>query len=204
MPSTDLIPPGAPEFRALFDTFEHSVFRLETLQAYQGSRERELLADFLAGKPRPADRLKADWTAMIAANAQAGKSVQRVHVVREPLTDYLRFELTWGYEPNAEAGEDIRIVSVHDGGWPPELPQRDYWLFDAAKLYDMHYDPEGVWLGIEPVNDPARIVQACAWRDAALHLGVPWQAYVRDRPQLTEHLSLASRQSAGHDAARAP
>jgi hypothetical protein len=155
----ELIPPGAPEFRALFDTFEHSVFRLETLQAYQGSRERELLADFLAGKPRPTDQLKADWTAMIAANARAGKAVQRVHVVTEPLTDYLRFELTWGYEPNAEAGEDIRIAPVRDA-WPRELPQHDYWLFDAAQLYDMHYEPDGTWLGIEHVTDPARIVAA--------------------------------------------
>lgn len=185
----ELIPPDAPEFQALFDRFEHSVFRLETLQTYQGSRERDLLAEFLAGRPRPADRVKADWTAMIAANVRAGKTVQRVHVVREPLTDYLRFELTWGYEPNAQAGEDIRIVPVHDD-WPHELPQHDYWLFDAATLYEMHYDADGTWLGIEHVTDPAVIVEACAWRDAALHLGIPWQSYVRDHPGLAEHLSF--------------
>ncbi len=178
-----LISSGAPEFRALFDTFAHSVFRLEALQAYQGARERDLLADFLAGRPRPADPLKADWTSMITANVQAGKSVQRVHVVREPLTDYLRFELTWGYEPNAEAGEDIRVVRVDDD-WPRELPRHDYWLFDATDLYDMHYDNDGVLLGVEHVTDPAKVVQACAWRDAALHLGVSWQRNVRDHPQL--------------------
>lgn len=154
--------------------FEHSVFRLETLQVYQGSRERDMLAAFLAGKPRSADHLKADWVAMIAANTRAGKAVQRVHVVREPLTDYLCFELTCGYEPNVESGEDIRIVPVH-GDWPRELPHHDYWLFDAANLYDMHYDTDGTWLDVEPVTDPARIEQARAWRVAALHLGAPWQ-----------------------------
>lgn len=186
--TVELIPPEAEEFRSLFDTFAHSVFRLETLQVYQGARERGLLRDFLAGRPRPSDRLKADWTAMIAANTRVGKAVQRVHVVREPLSDYIRFELTWGYEPNVEAGEDIRIVSVRDS-WPRELPQHDYWLFDSEHLYDMHYDDAGTWLGVERITDPVAIVHACAWRDAALHLGVPWQSYVREHPQLAEHLS---------------
>ncbi len=189
MASVELIPPGVPEFRALFDRFEHSVFRLETLQTYQGSRERDLLAEFLAGRSRPVDQTKADWVSMIAANVRVGKAVQRVHVVREPLTDYLRFELTWGYELNAETGEDIRLVPIRDA-WPRELPQHDYWLFDAAKLYNMHYDADGTWLGIEHVRDPAMIVEACAWRDAALHLGTPWQSYVRDRPELAERLSF--------------
>ncbi|MGH3937593.1 MAG: DUF6879 family protein [Pseudonocardiaceae bacterium] len=63
---------------------------------------------------------------MIDANARAGKAVQRVQVVLEPLTDYLRFELTWGYEPNVAAGEDVRIIPVGQGGsWPDDVPQHD-------------------------------------------------------------------------------
>lgn len=185
----ELIPPASEEFGALFETFKHSVFRLETLQVYQGSRERDLLAEFRAGKPRPPDRAKADWTAMIARNVRAGKTVQRVHVVQEPLTDYMEFELTWGYEPNIDAGEDIRIVPVRDD-WPTELPRHDYWLFDASELYRMHYDSDGTWLGVEHVTAPADIVDACRWREAALHLGVPWSDYIREHPRLERHLSL--------------
>ena len=46
--------------------------------------------------------------------------MQRVHVVTEPLSDYIRFELT-GYAPNVEAGEDVRVISVREGEpWPAD------------------------------------------------------------------------------------
>lgn len=190
--TAELISPESEEFGALFGSFAHSVFRLETLQVYRGQRDLDLLDRFLEGKPRPPDPAKAEWTAMITSNVQAGKAVQRVHVVLEPLTDYLRFELTWGYEPNVAAGEDIRIIPVgQDNSWPVDVPHHDYWLFDSAGLYDMHYDSDGVWLGAEHVTDPVKILDACRGRDAALHLGTLWAAYVRSRSQLTPHLSSA-------------
>lgn len=188
--AAELISPESAEFGVLFRTFAHSVFRLETLQVYRGQRDRDLLDRFLEGTPRPPDPAKTEWTAMITSNVRAGKAVQRVHVVLEPLTDYLRFELTWGYEPNVVAGEDIRIIAVGQGDlWPEDVAQHDYWLFDSAGLYDMHYDSDGVWLGAEHVTDPVKIVDACRSRDAALHLGSPWAAYVRDKPQLIPYLS---------------
>lgn len=190
--TVELIPPESAEFGALFRTFARSMFRLETLQVYRGQRDLDLLDQFLAGKPRPPDPAKAEWTEMITSNVRAGKAVQRVHVVFEPLTDYLRFELTWGYEPNAAAGEDIRIIPVgKDSPWPADVPQHDFWLFDSARLYDMHYDSEGVWLGAEHVADPGKIVNACRWRDAALCLGMPWATYVRGTSRLTQHLTAA-------------
>ncbi|MGH3811563.1 MAG: hypothetical protein ACRDUV_03770 [Pseudonocardiaceae bacterium] len=50
-------------------------------------------------------------------------------------------------------------------------------------------------MGTEPVRDPSRIVQACAWRDAALHLGVPWAAYISVRPHLAQHVESLPRAS---------
>ncbi|MGH3870475.1 MAG: DUF6879 family protein [Pseudonocardiaceae bacterium] len=190
--TAELISPGSEEFEALFHGFAYSMFRLETLQEYRGQRDLDLLSEFLAGKPRPPDPAKTEWTSMIMSNVRAGKAVQRVHIVREPLTDYLRFELTWGYEPNAAAGEDVRLLPIaeHDP-WPADLAQHDYWLFDSAELYDLHYDSDQVWQGAEHVTDPQKIVDACRWRDAALHYGTPWSGYVRSKPQLVPHLSLA-------------
>jgi hypothetical protein len=46
------------------------------------------------------------------ANRDAGRTQQRVHVVTEPLTDYLAYELTWEYGLHAAAGEDIRIIPL--------------------------------------------------------------------------------------------
>jgi hypothetical protein len=116
---------------------------------------------------------------------RAGKVFQRVHVVREPLTDYLRYELGWSYQPNVEAGEDIRILVAQPGSWPmsargeilPEL--KDYWLFDSSDLWVMEYADNGAFVSIEQVTEPAMIVTAARRRDAALHQAIPYRDYMR-------------------------
>lgn len=186
--TAELIPPGAPEFVDRFHQYRYSVFRLETLQNYGNSGEDGAFAAWRAGRPIPMTPELRTWTQMIRANAQAGRIMQRVHVVTEPLSDYIRFELA-GYAPNVEAGEDIRIIPVHDRGhWPTDVPQHDYWLFDSNELYDQHYDADGWWLGTELIRDPERIVDACRWRDAALHQAMPWKDYVTRRPELAQQM----------------
>jgi hypothetical protein len=56
-------------------------------------------------------------------------------------------------------------------------------------LYLMHYGPDGTWLGAEHVTDPARIVEACRWRDAALYRATPWRTYVASHPDLKRYLA---------------
>ena len=51
--------------------------------------------------------------------AAGARSIQRVHVITEPLTPAMQQELTEGYEGNVAAGEDIGIVPVAGPGeWP--------------------------------------------------------------------------------------
>lgn len=182
------------EFRRVFDTYRWSVFRMETLQTYAEPDEAALLAAFSSGLRRPpVDPGKQEWLQAVRAARRSGRSVQRVHVVQEPLSEYLHYELSWSYAPNVSAGEDIRIVSLPaDAVWPVDLPCLDFWLFDNSSLYLQHYDHAGTWLGVEHVQDPDRIVTACRWREAALHLGVPWQRYIAANAHLTEALRRAS------------
>jgi len=177
------------DFWAPFETFSYSVFRLETLQSYAGSGENEDLAAFAAGRPRPSNPGRIRWSDMLAANHRAGKVQQRVHVVAEPPTPYMQYELTWQYGPNAAVGEEIGIILVAGDEWPDDLPQSDFWLFDSSVLYAMHYEPDGTWLGAEPVSDPDRIVAACRWRDAALYHAMPWREYIASRPDLKRYLA---------------
>lgn len=187
MTTVTLIPPE--NFVDQFTEFSFTAYRLETLQSYGGSGEDEMLSAFAAGLPEPASAGKDAWTAMIAANHHAGKIQQRVHVVTEPLSVYLQFELTWAYAPNVRAGEDIRIIPVAGTSWPEPLPHHDYWLFDSRDLYAMHYEADGTWQGAEPVEDPAQVVSACYWRDAALYRAMPWRDYIGARPALQRHLT---------------
>lgn len=189
--TAELIPPGAPEFVGKFHQFRYSAFRLETLQSYGNSEEDADFDAFVTGRPKPRNPGHEQWQAMVRANVHAGRTVQRVHVVTEPLSQYMKLELTWGYGANAAAGEDIRIIAVREGeAWPTDVPEdTDYWLFDSAELYHPHYDSAGTWLGTEIVTDPTRIVTACHWRDAALHHATPWQEYVSGHPELAQHMS---------------
>ena len=165
------------EFGERFTTFRYTAYRLETLQAYDVPQEEESLAAFLAGEPVSFGPPKDGWTAVVAEAVAAGKSMRRVHVVEEPLTDYLRYEME-SYRPNVEAGEDVRILPVRSGRWP-DLPRRDYWLFDSADLWLMNYDEAGHFAGARSVTDAAEIVMRNYWRDAALHAAVPYAEYVR-------------------------
>jgi hypothetical protein len=157
------------DFWVPFETFSYFVFRLETLQSYAGSGEDADLAAFAAGRP-PSARSGKDPVERHAhgeppcresptARARRGPAAYRLHA----------YELTCQYGPNAAAGEEIGIIPVALGEWPDDLPRSDFWLFDSSVLYAMHYEPDGIWLGAEPVTDPGRIVEACRWPDAALY-----------------------------------
>lgn len=183
------------EFVSLFRQFRYSVFRLETLQEYRAPDEDAVLEAFRAGRhPPPPDPDKEAWLAVVRAAVREHRITQRVHLVTEPLSDYLLYELTWGYAPNVAAGEDIRIVALAAGDtWPADIGHQDFWLFDASQLYVMEYDQLGSWRGVRHVNEPADVITACRSREAALHHGVPWLDYVDRRPELARHLKQGLR-----------
>lgn len=180
--------PGVDQLVAAFHTFRYSVFRLETLQLYAGSGEDQGIAAFQRGDPQPPpDPAEDEWAALLRAHRDAGRVQQRVHVVTEPITDYLAYELTWEYGPHTAAGEDIRIIPV-TGRWPDDVPQSDFTLFDSRFLFRLNYDPDGTWLGAEPVTDYPTVVAACFARDAALHHAMPWAEYIARHPNLVRRL----------------
>lgn len=176
------------EFNRLFSDFRYTAYRLEALQNYDVSYEKDEFARFLAGERRGRFPGISDWIDNTVAPAvAAGKSMHRVHVVEEPLSDYVRFECAWAYEHTAAAGENVRILSVRAGRWPEPLPRQDYWLFDSTLLVAMHYQQDGSFVSAELVDDPVQVVQANHWRDAAVAMSVPYQTFV-DR--LDRHLAL--------------
>ncbi|MGH8929578.1 MAG: DUF6879 family protein [Egibacteraceae bacterium] len=171
---------SSDEFSELFTSFEHTAYRLESLQRYTVPYEEEPLRRFLAGESHQVDPDK-EWFKLIRDAVNAGKRMERVHVVVEPHSDYMRFELT-AYADSVVAGEDIRIIPIQPGEWPPDLPGHgyDYWLFDSRTLAVMHYDHEGRLVAVDLVDDPGQVVQANFWRDVAWHLAIPYREYKTD------------------------
>lgn len=163
-----------PAFGRLFTDVRRSWFRLETLQRYDVEYEHDDLARFLRGEP--VTTTPGPWQAMIREHVAAGHDLVRVHVIEEPLTDYLRYELH-AYSPNVEAGEDVRLIPVGRGGWPTGVPRHDYWLLDDERLWLMDYDPRGTFEAARLVDDRVTVARHRRWRDTALARSIPLADY---------------------------
>lgn len=166
-------PVDTEEFDRFFAECRYTAFRLETLQVYDVGYEEEAFRRFLADGQIITTDSHAQWAHIVGS----GRHFRRVHVVVEPLTDYLRFECVWAYRSNVEAGEDVNILPVDENTWPEGIPHSDYWLFDSRRLVRMNYAPDGTMLTPELVTDPAQVVLANAVRDRALHLSIPFSEY---------------------------
>ncbi|MGF1427681.1 DUF6879 family protein [Kitasatospora sp. LaBMicrA B282] len=160
------------EFNRLFQQFESSAFKMETRDRYNVDGERDEFRAFLDGKEMPEDWEDSPW---VRSMIEAGKTLQRVHILRSPLTDYLRFELGWGYVGNLRAGEDIRIIDLADRNIAG-LPDHDFWLFDDAKVYRMHYGDDDEFLGAEPLSQDS-LEKYRAYRDTSWENATPYSEY---------------------------
>lgn len=148
------------DFNAWFDHATTSLFRLETLQAYDTTGDVAYAA-FRAGTARPERSVRTSpWVARIARTSLTGVTWTRVRVVTWPLTDYTRYELI-GYIESQAVGDRTLLLDAGDR----ESHGPDFWLRDGgtnhAEAIAMHYDPDGTIRRYEVVTDPDRL--------AALH-----------------------------------
>ncbi len=132
------------ELRALYHGFTDEAFRLETLQHYAVPGDADRQAAFREGRPLPERPGKTATLRLIRDAVAAGKRFGRVHVVEQPLSDYVRYELAAAYPENVAAGEDVWIA---DRTAHPELAalRRDFALFDARTDH-----PSLVWYDYAP------------------------------------------------------
>jgi hypothetical protein len=163
------------DFAGLFNWFTTRAFRLETLDQYAVGYEEEAMRRFLAGQPVDPGFIAA-WLEQVAAATSAGRQMQRVHVVTEPLSDYLRYEMD-GYRHSVAAGEDVRVLP-RPMAHALEVPEQDFWLFDDGPVARMHYDEQGRFLGAEFVEEADVVARYCRWRDVAWEAATPYARYV--------------------------
>lgn len=165
-------------WRQFFDSYEREAFRLETLPSYGVASEDEELQGFLASG-QLVIRDDDQWLMRVRHFRATGRWVGRVHVLRQPLSDYLRYEFAV-YAHTVRVGEDARILDLTDQA-DPGLPAFDFWLFDEARVVRMDYDAAGRQLGREWLEDidPAPYI---AWKRLALELAVPFLDYQATLP----------------------
>ena len=158
--------------------FRVSAFRLECRQHYDNPAEREWFARYLQTGEVPTFTTDNDaWCKLVAEARAAGKAVQRVHLVQEPPSDYVRFELAC-QRASLDAGEDIRVVAFRDAEARPlgnHEHRGDFWLFDDETVVALDYDQDGRFLGARQVQESVEYYRGL--RDEAMMLSISLKEY---------------------------
>lgn len=165
---------------SFFASFTRTAWRLETLPAYGTPESDPDFAAFLAlGHLTPlAERpRKQRWMADVQAAVATGKQLGRVHVLGQPLSDYLRYELA-AYPENAAAGEVIRIADVTPMRHHASL-RRDFWLLDDEAVMLMDYDEHGRFLGVSTTHDRAVVRRYRHQQEKAIACSVKLEEYLQ-------------------------
>ncbi len=162
--------------------FRRTAFRLEVRDDYAVASDGGDLARYLAGEDAPDPARKNAWLDELRADTAAGKRWEWVHVVRGPLSDYLRYACEWGYAVNVGAGAEVRILDVTGRAWPADVPSEDFWLLDDAAVLHMHYDNGGRFLGAERAGD-AELADCRRAREAAWSAAEPFADWWGAHPE---------------------
>ncbi|MGY1499485.1 DUF6879 family protein [Streptomyces sp. QTS52] len=162
------------DWRRTFDAMQQEAWRLETLPVYRVPQEKELVRRFLAGEPVTREATQP-WFDRVQGYVADERKVGRVHIVTQPLSDYLRFEFEY-YQHNVEAGEAIRILDVTDRPNSLEGVQ-DFWMFDRSQVVLMHYESDGTQISREVhEDDPEPFLE---YQRIAIAESVPFEEYVK-------------------------
>ncbi|MDT9690224.1 hypothetical protein Q5762_18130, partial [Streptomyces sp. P9(2023)] len=145
---------------------------LETLPQYLVPQEAEEFAAFREGRLVP--YTGSSYAERVSRQRAEGKRNGRVHIVTQPLSDYLRFEFRY-YGVHVLAGDEIRILDVTDRPNPLEGVQ-DFWMFDLAEVVLMNYEADGAQISREVFEgDVSPFVE---YQRIAVAESVPFEEYV--------------------------
>ena len=163
----------------------HDLLRIETLDWYDSAADDPHYRRWLdTGRVEMNDTWRA-WLDRIQRDTAAGITWRRVHIITEPLTDYLRFELGVQYVANAKAGEQIRIINAPDearAGW------RDFFVVNGGRVAVSTYGTTGKFQYADAPRDATDWAQ---WGRALWDAGVPFAQWWADRPQYHAHRRAA-------------
>lgn len=142
------------EMQQLVKSIKRSAIHLETRDAYGTVTELPHMAKWAGSEPDDLQWLEG-WCDTLREHVASGRTVKRVRVVSEPLSDYQR----WSYSiahPMVAAGEDIRWVPrrlVSSIG----IPGNDYYLLDDELVIFLHYAGSGSSTGMTTSTDPGDV-----------------------------------------------
>ncbi len=167
------------EYRdSLIAGFQREALHLEMRDVYAAA-DHSRFRRWLAGDAFALEA-EAEWwgpgRGVLGRHQAAGKTLRRLRIVSEPVTDYIKFEWLDAAEL-VKAGEDVR--------WLPRqqasallLPGNDLWCFDGQTVVFTHFSGNGEVQGYELTTDPTLVAGCTAAFEEAWSIAVPHGEYV--------------------------
>ncbi|MCX4866886.1 MULTISPECIES: DUF6879 family protein [unclassified Streptomyces] len=169
------------EFENLFRTFKHTAWRLETRRRYASDEITDTYRQFTENGSADRD-LEDPYCAMIRAQTEQGKRVERVRIADDPPTPGQLYLLD-NAKRNTVIGEDIRNLRRAEAA-QLGLPEEDFWIFDSRIVARLNFDPDDQLADVELITEPAEVVRCSLARDAAWHHAVPHEMFAASINQL--------------------
>lgn len=164
-------------FAELFRRFSRSAWRWEAQGTYRQPDEVEPWQRWRDGIAVATDLdWLRPWLDEVRSATSAGKRFERVRVMTEPPTEYLRWQMEVT-PANIQAGEEIRILAASEAR-ALNLPDQDFWLFDDERVAVLHFSSDDLE-GAEIITDPATVARYRSWRDVAWQHAVAFEDYVK-------------------------
>lgn len=148
----EFLSPGA--FDELLRGARRRIFRVEALPEYNVPADHAIFEKFISGIPLPPVTCSTtmQWFGSIKNHSERGVRFQRLRLVPEKVTPYLRYEIDWCYTYSKDFGEETRfqpIVATR------QALRTDFYVVDDSQLIHIEYGPGGVWLGFAIERDIA-------------------------------------------------
>ncbi len=105
------------------------------------------------------------WLAPSRAIKNSGRSIGRVWVLSDPITEYERWQLDVAPCYHA-VGERIQTLSEAEA-LARDLPDRDFWIFDDELVAVLNFE-DHVICGAELITNRSRVRRYLAYRDVAV------------------------------------
>jgi hypothetical protein len=116
------------------------------------------------------------WFELMQRNNKAGKTLRRLRIISEPVSDYIRFEWLDAAQL-VRAGEDVRWLPRRNAS-TLLLPGNDFWMFDRQTVAFTYFSGDGHVLDHQVTTDP-EIVGACAAAfEEAWKIAIPHDKYM--------------------------
>lgn len=158
--------------------YRHEAVHLEMRDIYSTDVEKDRFARWCGHEPLdPAEEAEwwRPWLALMKDNSRQGKTLRRLRIISEPVTDYIMFE--WlDAAMLVRAGEDVRWLPRRNAS-ALLLPGNDFWMFDGETVVFTNFSGNGLVLDHWLTTDPEVVGRCKSAFEAAWALAIPHSQY---------------------------